>query len=148
MTIGTNPLSTDSDGDTVSDSDEIANGTDPLDSDSDDDGVNDALDPTPNEPGVPTSYVCASILDLKDAIAALPLSSIDAKNNKAAAGKRNALANKLQAAADSCEAGDIDGMFDKLNGDVSKKLGDWVLDPESTDLLDDVGLILSLIGYL
>ena len=147
VTIGTNPRSVDSDGDTVSDSDEIDFGTDPLDPDSDDDGVDDGLDPTPNEPGVPADYIDALLLDLKAAVSTLPLSSFDSKNNHAAAGKRNALANKIQAAADMWAVGDIDGAVDKLEGDVSKKISDWIYDPESSDVLTEVGFILSLIGY-
>jgi hypothetical protein len=147
VTIGTDPLDADSDGDTLSDGDEIDNGTNPLNADSDGDCVGDALDPTPNTQGVPADYIDGMLLDLSNAILELPLSSFDAKNDKAAAGKRNALANKVLAAANKWAEGDIDATYDKLDGDVTKKTGDWVLEPDSSSIQAEVDCLLGLIAF-
>ncbi len=48
----TDPLLGDSDGDTISDGDEVAAGTNPTKRDSDEDGVDDNLDPAPGDPNI------------------------------------------------------------------------------------------------
>lgn len=147
--IGTNPLASDSDGDGLTDDLEVLIfGTDPLDADSDDDGVDDATDPTPTEPGVSADFIDALILDLAAYVKSLSLSSFDAKNDKAAAGKQNALFNKIEAASKMWAAGNLDGAGSKLDGDVRSKINDWLNDPAKSEALVQVDLLLVLIGYL
>ena len=146
--IETDPLDADSDDDTINDGDEIANGTDPLNPDTDNDGVNDNVDPTPTEPGVPADFIEQMIQDFCDSIAAEPLSSFKAKNNNAAAGRQNALCNKIRAAGHMWNAGNIFGAADKLDGDVRDKISDWMNDPAKSDALLELDIILILTGLL
>jgi len=152
---GTDPLNPDSDGDGVSDGDEVnVLGTDPNNSDSDGDGVGDADDPLPNDPGVTSGYLEDYLRMISGDALAYDLSLIDAKNNNAAKGRRNALSNKLNSAANAISAGNyvdaLDGLtslLQKLDDDGSPK--DWMLpSPEKTLLRSDVEQLIYLIGLL
>ncbi|QYZ66150.1 MAG: hypothetical protein HPY30_09200 [Gammaproteobacteria bacterium (ex Lamellibrachia satsuma)] len=140
---GTDPLNPDSDGDGVSDGDEVNGlGTNPNNPDSD--GVDDAVDPLPNDPGVTSGYTEDWLRMISADALAYDLSVIDAKNNNAAKGRRNALSNKLNSAANAISAGNYEDAIDsltsllqKLDDDNNPK--DWMLPtPEKTQLRSDV----------
>ena len=152
---GTDPLNPDSDGDGVTDGDEVNGfGTNPNNPDSDGDSVGDAVDPLPNDPGVTSGYTEDWLRMLSEDALAYDLSLIDAKNNNAAKGRRNALSNKLNSAANAISAGNYEDAIDsltnllqKLDDDNSPK--DWMLQSsEKTQLKSDVEQLIYLIGLL
>ncbi|MBL3591493.1 MAG: hypothetical protein JMN24_17165 [gamma proteobacterium endosymbiont of Lamellibrachia anaximandri] len=152
---GTDPLNPDSDGDGVSDGDEVNGlGTNPNNPDSDGDGVGDAVDPLPNDPGVTSGYTEDWLRMISADALAYDLSVIDANNNNAAKGRRNALSNKLNSAANAISAGNYENaiesltsLLQKLDDDDSPK--DWMLSsPEKTLLRSDVEQLIYLIGLL
>ncbi len=145
---GSDPNNADTDGDGLDDGTEINIGTDPLNPDTDGDGLTDGEDPTPDEIGAPVDFIHTMILDLALYVDDLPASAFESKNEKAAAGRRNALGNKLMAALYTCEEGDLAGAIDKLDGDVRAKTIDWLNDPAESEILAELELILSLLGYL
>ena len=147
------PLDLDSDDDGLSDGEEVALGTNPCDPDSDGDGVPDALDPTPLDPGVPGSFLEESLRDASALIGEIPVDSFDAPNDNARRGRRNALSNKLTAAANAVRAGDIQGAIDllesvplRLDGDASPP--DWMVDPQRTILRGQITLLIALLELL
>ena len=117
---GTDPLNPDSDGDGLSDGDEVDLGSDPNDADSDDDGVLDGNDPLPTDPGVTSGYIEDELRDLCATVQTFPLSEILAKNNNAAKGRRNAICNKLNAAANAMADGDYQEAEDVLTSLLQK----------------------------
>lgn len=148
-----NPLNPDSDGDTISDGDEADLGTNPCLTDSDADGVPDDIDDEPTEPGVSTGFIEDALRALCDDVIALNLSVFDAPNDNARRGRRNALCNKLQAAANAIASGDLQGALDKIDNDLVPKLdgepapGDWMVDgAEKGSLLENLQLMAALIA--
>jgi hypothetical protein len=155
VTIQTDPLDSDTDNDGLTDGFEVSIGTDPSAADTDGDGVPDAIDPTPTTPGVPASYVEASLRTLCERIRNLDLSLFDAKNDNARSGQRNALANKVCAAANAVRDGLFAEAADKLQQDVMSKLDgapsppDFMRDTlDKVELRTDLLLILSLLNEL
>ena len=152
--LGTDPLDADSDDDGLSDGEEVALGTNPKDADTDGDGVGDASDPLPATPGVTSGWLEDDLRALADLACAFDLSSMDAKNNNAAKGRRNAICNKLNAAAKAVGKGDYDGAMDgltslyqKLDGQPSPN--DWMVPGPDRDMLRDAIILeLSLIALL
>ena len=147
------PLNPDSDSDGLSDGEEVALGTNACDPDTDGDSVPDSIDPTPLDPGVPDSFIEASLRDESASIAALPVGSFDAPNDNSRAGRRNALSNKLTAAANAVRAGNIRGAINilesalaRLDGDPSPP--DWMVDPERTALAVQIMLQIALLELL
>lgn len=152
---GTDPLNPDSDGDGVSDGDEVnGSGTNPNNPDSDGDGVGDAEDPLPNDPGVTSGYTEDWLRMISGDALAYDLSLIDAKNNNAAKGRRNALSNKLNSAANTISTGNYEDALESLTSLLQKlddvdSPKDWMLpSPEKTQLRSDVEQLIYLIGLL
>ncbi len=150
------PLDSDSDGDTLSDGDEaVTLGTDPCNADTDGDGVDDNVDPTPTDPGVPGSFLEDLTRDLaNDVIPGLDLGNFTGPNNNANQGRRNALANKAQSAANFIAAGDYASAIAELESLLEKIDGiepppDWIADSqEKTDLREEVELLIALLELL
>lgn len=150
-THNTNPLNADTDEDGLSDGDEVdVYLTNPASSDSDGDGIDDGLEVAFGlDPLQPT--VIGDVLEddtralADDIIMFLPDTSVDAPNGKAAAGRRTALANKVRDAGNLLAAGDLVGARDKLSGDVTSKVEQWVFDPAQSDLLFEVYILTTLI---
>jgi hypothetical protein len=147
------PLVVDSDGDTISDGDEVVGGTNPCSSDTDGDGVPDNVDPDPLDPGV-QGFIETELRNLASSVALLDLSLIDAKNNNAAKGRRNAMCNKLNAVANATAAGDIADAIDQLTSLLAKLDGspqpkDWMVDSAERDQLRaDMEDLILLLEYL
>ena len=144
------PLDSDSDDDGLSDGEEVALGTNPCDPDTDGDGVPDPDDPTPLDPGVPGSFLEESLRDASALIGEIPEASFDAPNDNARRGRRNALSNRLTAAANAVRAGDIQGAIDILESvllrlDGDPRPPDWMLDPERTILREQIMLQIALL---
>jgi len=151
---GTDPLNPDTDGDGMSDGDEVANGTNPNDPDTDGDGIGDADDLLPNDPGNTSGYIEDWTRSLSSDALAFDLSLIEAKNNNAAKGRRNALSNKLIAASNAMGAGDIQEALDTLHS-LLKKLDDdpsprdWMVSGAEKDgLRSNIEQAAYLIGHL
>jgi hypothetical protein len=98
----------DSDDDTLPDGAEIAAGTSPVDGDTDGDGLSDATDPDPLVPESSIDELAGDVRDAANGVLELPEVEFDAPNSHAQRGRRNALANRLQAAANEIEAGDLE----------------------------------------
>jgi hypothetical protein len=147
------PLDADSDDDGLSDGEEVALGTNPCDPDTDGDGIIDSLDPSPLDPGVPDSLIEELLRDTSTSIAAIPVGSFDAPNDDARRGRRNALSNRLTAAANAVRAGDIMGAIDILESvllrlDGDPRPPDWMLDPERTILRGQILVQIALLELL
>ncbi len=154
---GTDPLDADSDADGLFDGEEgILLGTDPLDADSDDDGLDDGTevldagtdplnaDTDGDGVGDLDEYVGSLIDELADAIGGESLSSFNHKKAQANAGRRKALANKVQAAGNDWAAGEVEDAIEKLDGDVREKINAWTNDPARSEFLQQLDDILSL----
>ncbi len=148
------PLDPDSDDDNLSDGMEVVLGTDPCNPDTDADGVPDDIDPFPTDPGVSSGFIEDALRDLAAYVDGLDLSLFAAKNNNAAAGRRNAMSNKLNAAANAVNSGDIDDAIDQLLSLLAKldddpTPPDWMLDSlEKDGLRKDIELIIDLLLLL
>jgi len=145
------PLNPDSDGDSLSDGEEVVLGTNLCSADTDGDGLNDDFDPLPLDPGVTSGYLEDALRELAEWIDGLPLDVFDAKNDNARAGRRNALSNKANAAANAVHDGDyedaiaqLESMLLKLDGDPSPP--DWIVaDPVRAELRDSLELLIELL---
>lgn len=86
-------------------------------------------------------------------IDSIPLTSFTASNDNARTGRRNALSNKLDAAANAAGAGHYRQAIDILRSVPQKLDGeenppDWMNDPERTLLAHEVMLLISLLEIL
>lgn len=151
---GTDPLDWDSDDDLLSDGAEVAAGTNPNNGDSDGDGVGDAEDPLPNDPGVTDGFIEDDLRTTAEIAREFDLADIEAKNDNAAQGRRNAIGNKLSAAANAIAAGDFATALDILNSLLMKLDGDpnprdWMVDsPEKDALREEIEILIDLINLL
>ncbi len=149
------PLIPDSDGDTLSDGDEVMTvGTDPCNTDTDGDWLTDDIDPDPLNPGGDPSVIEQQLRDLADIVENFDLSLFDARNDNARRGRRNAMSNKLNAAANATAAGDFQEAIDQLTGSLAKLDGnpgppDWVVDSDERDLLrSNIEILIFLLETL
>jgi len=149
------PLNPDSDGDTLTDGEEVLNlGTNPCNSDTDGDGVPDNEDPFPNDPGVTSGFIEDTLRELSDTISDFDLSLFDGKNDNARAGRRNALCNKVNAAANAVAANDIAEAIDQLTSILAKVDGepepkDWMIDSsEKAMVRTQIELLIALLELL
>ncbi|MFT5288761.1 MAG: hypothetical protein ACI82F_000818 [Planctomycetota bacterium] len=143
------PLNPDTDGDTLSDGDEVLIGTNPCDADSDADGFPDNFDPAPNNPATSTGAFEDGLRALADYIRSLDVSLFVAPNQNAARGRRNALANKVGAAANAVASGNTQGavpslenVLERVDGLASK--ADWMLlTTEAAVISQTINVVLS-----
>lgn len=146
-------LDPDSDGDTLSDGAEVALGTDPCNSDSDADTIPDGIDPLPLDPGGTMAWIEAGLRQLCSDVDALDLSVIDAANDNARAGRRNAICNKLNAAANAVAVGGDADAIDQIGSLLAKldglpKPADWMVAGAVRDtLVVTLEHIVVLLGY-
>jgi hypothetical protein len=122
--VGTPDRSIDSDGDGLSDGAELASGSNPCNADTDGDGLNDGDDPNPLIPEISTEILAVIVRDTATGILEIPESRFAGPNASAQRGRRNALANRLQSAANAIEAGELsdalsilEHVLDRLDGD-------------------------------
>jgi len=154
------PWAEDSDDDGLPDGAEVGydgepgTGTSPCDPDSDDDGVGDAIDPTPLDPGATGDWIEEELRDTRAVIAVFDLDLIEAKNNNAAKGRRNAMSNKVNGAANAVADGDILSAIDKLTSLLAKldddpTPPDWMVEgtAQKEALRTEIELMIDLLYY-
>lgn len=148
------PLDLDSDGDTLADGEEVVLGTNTCSADTDSDGVSDAVDPSPTEAGVPGSFIEEWTRMIAAQVELLDLDTIDAKKDRARAGRRNAMASKLNGVANLVASGEYDEAIDKLESlgrklDGERSPKDWMVDcPERDWLLSECEGLIVMIEFL
>ena len=148
-----NPLVADSDGDTILDGVEVELACDPCNPDTDNDGINDAVDPLPKTPGVTTGFFEDLTRETAEDIEILNLDLFNGQNDNANAGRRNALVNRTQAAANAIAEGDLQtardelvSLLEKIDGEIPPP--DWMKDsPEKAELAELILLLISLTEY-
>ncbi|MHC4415400.1 MAG: hypothetical protein ACYS0G_08965 [Planctomycetota bacterium] len=149
------PLDSDSDDDNLLDGEEVdVMGTDSCNPDTDEDGVPDDVDPLPTDPGVTGDYIEQALRDLSERARSLDLSLIDAPNENSARGRRNALGNKVNAAANAAAHGDyldaieqLASLHEKVDGEPAP--ADWMLDCTDRDeIRTEVEELIALLAYL
>ena len=145
------PLNADTDGDTISDGDEVVLGTDSCNPDTDGDGVLDNVDPTPLDPGVPEEFLIEIIRMTSDMIGEINVDSFNGPNDNANRGRRHSLANRVRIAANALALGEeeiaLALLFSVLRriDDVTRPK-DWMNpSPEKDALREDIELLISLI---
>jgi len=148
------PLAADSDGDTLLDGAEVGAGSDPCNADSDNDAIPDNIDPYPTDPGGTTSFVEDGLRGLADTILGLDLSLFAGPNNNANKGRRNALANRANAAANAVADGDYAEAIDILR-DLQKFVDgiqpppEWMIACAERDAVYDTAeALILLLEYL
>ncbi len=155
MAAGTgcpDPLNPDSDGDTLSDGAEVSLGTDPCNTDTDGDGVDDNIDDRPTEPGVSSGYIEEALNTICAYIDDMPLEIFAAPNDNARKGRRNAMCNKLHAAARAVASDDWQDAYNQLESLLQKLDGaeqppDWMVPGEAKDCVrDEITLLAFLIS--
>ncbi len=125
------PTDADSDGDTIADGAEVdvSLGTDPCNADTDGDTVPDNIDDVPTVPGVTSGFIEEDLRGLCESVHGLGLENFAAPNDNARKGRRNAMCNKLNAAATSVSEGDFQSALDQLQS-LLDKLDDEDLPPD------------------
>jgi hypothetical protein len=145
----------DSDGDGISDSDEVADGTDPFDADTDDDGLNDGdevsagtdpLNPDSDGDGIEDGSDPDLLADL---VSDLPLGAF--ANWGDPKGQRNAFLNRLNTIEEDIANGNINDAIRALRNlrrtidgcGSSPDKNDWITDCQSqVDLRDVIDLLI------
>jgi hypothetical protein len=155
------PLNPDSDGDGLLDGDEVdgligrPDLTNPCSADTDGDSIPDAIDPLPTSPTGTEGFIADDLRTLCDYVAGVDLTRFLAPNSNAAKGRRGAICNKLNAAANATSAGDIQDAIDQLQS-LRQKLdelpdpGDWMV-PGTAEIdvvRDWLDVNVVLLGYL
>ncbi|MFC1604706.1 hypothetical protein ACFL5F_06725 [Planctomycetota bacterium] len=148
------PLNPDSDGDTLADGAEVDMGTSPCNVDTDGDTIPDNIDPYPTDPEGTEGYIEAETRDLADFIRGLDLNLFTGPNSNANKGRRTALANRADAAANNIADEDFLGaigvllsLTDRVD-DVSVPK-DWMVDStEKTCVLNTATTLMGLLDYL
>lgn len=145
------PLDPDSDDDGLLDGDEVLYGTDPSNPDTDGDGVFDGEDPLPTTPGVTSGFVEEELRQLAADIDSLGVEYFTGKNDNAAAGRRNSMSNKANAAANAVNAGDLESAIDQLVSllekvDANDSPPDWMYESVEKEILaEDISLLIELL---
>jgi hypothetical protein len=125
---------TDADGDAVLDRVEITGaGTDPCSLDTDGDGLDDGIDPHPLVPGLSSDELVELTRDTASDVLAVAEAAFAGPNANAERGRRNALANRLHAAANGIQAGNLEEALSILEHVLDLLDGD----PVPPDVMDD-----------
>lgn len=124
--------SIDSDRDTLSDGAELTSGSNPCNPDTDGDGLNDGADPNPLVPRTSTDVIADAVRTAATGVE-IPESSFDGPNENAQRGRRNALANQLQSAANAIEEGNLEEALSILEHVLDRLDGN----PVPPDVMDD-----------
>ncbi|MHC5110649.1 MAG: hypothetical protein ACYTHJ_12330 [Planctomycetota bacterium] len=151
------PLNPDSDGDTLLDGEEVALGTNPCVTDTDEDGLPDNLDPFPTNPEGNSGFLEGEIRELQNQLSydQLEASADLGENANANQGRRNALCNRLNAAANAVRqenylaAADIlQGVLERMDGEEPP--ADWLVatNPDVIELATRISEIINLLNLL
>jgi hypothetical protein len=139
---GTPDRSIDSGGDALSDGTELASGSNPCNPDTDGDGLSDGVDPNPLVPRSSSEVLADAVRTTVTGVLAIPESRFTAPNENAQRGRRNALANQLQSAANAIEQGNLEEalsilehVLDRLDGNAVPP--DVIEDGPAKDALRD-----------
>jgi hypothetical protein len=129
--------------------------TDPCNADTDGDTIPDGIDPLPTNPEGTEDYIAGDLRNLCEYVAALDLSLFLAPNANAAKGRRNAICNKLNAAANAISAGAVQAAIDQLQSlrgklDELPNPQDWMVPATAgiTTVVDSIDNDIVLLGYL
>ena len=103
---------------------------------------------------MPGGFIETALRNLCANVQLFPLSVIDARNNNARAGRRNAMCNKLSAGANATAAGNFQDAIDqlvslgqKLDGNPQPK--DWMVESAERDsLVTGIGNMIVLLQFL
>jgi hypothetical protein len=148
------PSNPDSDDDTLWDGAEVDAGTNPCDVDSDGDDIPDNIDPYPLSPEGTESYIEAELRDIAYNIQNFELDIFTGPNNNANKGRRGALSNRFDAAANAAAEGQVEEAIDILNSLLDRVDGidvpkDWIEDSiEKEYLVFSVFDMIDLSEYL
>jgi hypothetical protein len=157
MALGTgcpDPINIDSDGDTLQDGAEVTLGANPCNMDTDEDGIPDAIDPYPTDPAGTGSYIEEEIRTLADYTGNMDVGLLTGPNSNANRGRRNALSNKANAAANAVRSGDYGEAVDILSNlrgfiDGVEPPPDWMGPCAERDhMVSTVDDLIALLGYL
>jgi hypothetical protein len=146
------PLDPDSDSDLLLDGEEVdLVGTDPCNGDTDGDCVPDKIDPDPLHPGETEDVLEEAARLIGSTILDLDLSLFSGPNDNANRGRRNALANRANTAANEIADGDAQGAIDALTSllekvDDQSPPPDWMHpSPEKSDLAACVAQLIAVL---
>ena len=129
-------------------------GSDPCSIDTDEDGIPDGIDPYPSDPAGTVTYLEEQVRELGDYISSVDLGLFTGPNSNANRGRRNALSNKVNAAANQIRAGDYAGAAAVLGNlrkfvDGVEPAPDWIGPCAERDhILSAVDELIALLGYL
>jgi hypothetical protein len=154
MAMGTGcpcPSDPDSDDDTLGDGHEVDIGTDPCNTDTDGDGVPDNLDPDPLDPQGTGSWIEEELRALRGYIAGVDEGLFTAPNINANRGRRNALSNRANAAANEVAGEKYTEAIDALESllqfvDGHQSAPDWIQACEERDHI--VSCVIEMITVL
>lgn len=147
-----NPLNADSDGDSLSDGNEVLTlGTDPCNPDTDADGIPDDVDPFPLDPDGTSGFIEDELRGLCEFIQNVDLGLFTGPNDNVNEGRRNALCNRANAAANVVAAGNFDAAINVLEALLDRVDGvnappDWVAPSAERDEI--AGRVVVLIVLL
>jgi hypothetical protein len=148
------PTVVDSDVDGLSDGIEVMSGTDLCSLDTDADGIPDRLDPFPTNPSGTVGYVEEQLRILASDIGEMPLSVFTGPNENANRGRRNALSNRVIAAANEVRNGNCAAASAILR-EVAERMDDqeappdWLTgSPERNAIRDRIGQMIVLLTYM
>ncbi|UCG68907.1 MAG: putative metal-binding motif-containing protein, partial [Thermoplasmata archaeon] len=148
------PVNPDSDGDTLLDGYEIANGMSPCNSDTDSDQIPDNIDPFPTDPREINAYLEGKIRELADFIWNLDVVLFTGPNANANHGRRKALFNKANAAANTVSDGATTEALDILTNlkgfvDGIEPRPDWIKPSnEKNYIVSELDRLIELLEYL
>jgi hypothetical protein len=148
------PLDSDSDNDGILDGEEVDLGTSSCSADTDGDGIPDSIDPLPTDPAGTEDAVAAEARAVAGYVPTTDLALGTAKNDNANAGRFGALSNRLQAAANEVNAGNIaeaieilESVLVRVDGEEPPK--DWIVSSEEADqIAADVTNLIAILEFL
>ena len=150
---GTDPNNPDSDGDGLSDGEEInVLESNPLNADTDGDGISDgdevANHTDPNLSVVTTDEIGALLDNLSanliGGLAPTP-ANFRAGNENKALSQQNKLVHDVEKAAKEITKGHLDHARKNLAGKLADRAGEWLLEPARTSVLDEIDAIIARI---
>ncbi len=148
------PENQDSDGEGLTDGDEVTLGTDPCSVDTDGDGITDAEDQLPLDPGVPAGQLEEDLRELARYIRSLDCSLFEGRRPAGRCARKIGLAARLHIAAKMVSKGNLQAAESSLNRVLARVDGepyprDWMVESVEKDGIGEiVSLYIDLLQYL